>query len=82
MKIGMIGFKDKIYLTFGNLSSNNELEKAQTWKKIKSWNGNGIKNTESFIIKSDEWRIKWTNKGMLLQITVYHKDKRAFTLFD
>ena len=28
VKIGMIGFKDKIYLTFGNLSSNNELEKA------------------------------------------------------
>ena len=28
VKIGMIGFKDKVYLTFGNLSSNNELEKA------------------------------------------------------
>ena len=26
-KIGMIGFNGKIYLTFGNLSSNNELEK-------------------------------------------------------
>ncbi len=63
-------------------SNNNELEKAQTWKKIKSWNGNGIKNTESFIIKSDEWRIKWTNKGMLLQIYVYPKDKSAFSLFD
>ncbi len=62
-------------------SNNNELEKAQTWKKIKSWNGNGIKNTESFIIKSDEWRIIWTNKGRLLQISVELKEESGFSSF-
>ncbi|QPM69066.1 hypothetical protein [Atribacter laminatus] len=54
----------------------------ESWKVIKSWNGNGIKNTESFTIKSDEWRIKWTNKGMLFQIYVYPKDEDAFSFFD
>jgi hypothetical protein len=62
-------------------SDNNELEKVQTWKKIKSWNGNGIKNTESFIIKSDEWRIIWTNKGRLLQISVQLKEESDFSIF-
>jgi hypothetical protein len=54
----------------------------ESWKIVKSWNGNGIKNTEIFTIKSDEWRIIWTNKGMLLQIYVYPKEESAFSLFD
>jgi len=56
---------------------NNEPE---TWKMVKSWKGNGLKNTESFIIKSDEWRIIWTNKGMLLQIFVNAKNGSPFYL--
>jgi len=49
-------------------------DEPEAWETVKSWKGNGLKNTESFIIKSDEWRIIWTNKGMLLQIFVNAKN--------
>lgn len=33
-----------------------------TWKKVISWEGKSSKNTETFHISSDEWRIRWSTK--------------------
>ena len=55
-------------------------DEPEAWETVKSWKGNGLKNTEPFTINSDEWRIIWTNKGMLLQIFVNAKNGSFFDL--
>ena len=32
---------------------------SPSWRAVKSWGGNGIKETETFSVASREWRIKW-----------------------
>lgn len=49
------------------------------WKKVKTFEGNAIKDTETFKITSDEWRIVWeTEPGdmgeMNFQVYVYKAD--------
>jgi hypothetical protein len=50
---------------------------AATWTTIASWSGSGIKETESFVTQTREWRISWrtTNepspRASLLQIFVH-----------
>ena len=48
-----------------------------TWHKIVEWEGEAIKNTETFKIPSNEWKISWdTNPGdmgdMNFQIYIYN----------
>jgi hypothetical protein len=49
-------------------------EKPKTWQPVKTWAGNGAKQTETFGVASSEWRISWqtsnSNYG-ILQIYVY-----------
>lgn len=33
---------------------------AAEWRSIKTWTGDGIKETESFATASREWRISWS----------------------
>lgn len=47
-----------------------------SWHQVRTWTGQGIKNTESFEIRGREWRINWkaTNNsqfGGIMQIMVY-----------
>lgn len=35
---------------------------APTWKQVAKWEGSSIKNTETFHISSNEWRIRWSAK--------------------
>ena len=49
------------------------------WRKIKEWQGNGIKTTEKFTVGS-EWAISWTTKAGILQIYVYASDGELFNL--
>ena len=49
---------------------------APTWHEIARWEGKSIKNTETFHIPSNEWRISWDTKpgeygAMNFQIYVY-----------
>lgn len=34
-------------------------EEPKEWVEIASWSGSGMKTTETFVITSDEFRIKW-----------------------
>lgn len=54
------------------------------WKKVISWEGKSSKDTETFHISSDEWRIRWStrpgkNGDMYFGIYV-HKEKRNFPI--
>lgn len=47
-----------------------------TWRSVASWRGDGIKNTETFSIPGNEWRIKWRTwpgeyGDMNFQIMIY-----------
>lgn len=47
-----------------------------TWTKVISWQGSSIKDTETFSITANEWRIQWSTKpgeygDMNFQIYVY-----------
>lgn len=45
-----------------------------TWGEVGSWNGTGRKNTETFTVTSDEWKIRWDAKSdgpMTISIAVY-----------
>lgn len=49
---------------------------APTWQKVVEFTGKGIKETETFTITADEWRISWDTKpgeygAMNFQIYVY-----------
>jgi hypothetical protein len=49
---------------------------VNTWHEIARWQGKSIKNTETFHIPSNEWRISWSTKpgeygDMNFQIIVY-----------
>ena len=50
-----------------------EPDGTQSWRRVKQWKGRGIKETESFPVKSGEWRISWKsmNGPGVLQIFVY-----------
>ena len=55
--------------------SNSETKPTE-WHKVARFEGNGIKNTESFSVTSGEWRIRWDTKpgqfgAMNFQIFVY-----------
>ncbi len=50
-----------------------------TWKEVARWEGQAIKNTETFSISSREWRISWDTKpgeygDMNFQIYIYKAD--------
>jgi zinc-ribbon domain len=50
-----------------------------TWHTIATFKGNGTKQTETFAVRSDEWRITWDTKpgkygDMNFQIYVYGSD--------
>ncbi len=52
---------------------------VESWHYIDSFEGNGIKNTETFTIPSNEWRISWDTRSgeygdMNFQIFVYSED--------
>jgi hypothetical protein len=49
-------------LAAGSLSSTPE-QTGSTWHEVKSWSGNGIKETESFQVASREWRISWRTRN-------------------
>lgn len=36
---------------------------AGAWREIGRWEGRGYKNTETFIITSNQWRISWNYTG-------------------
>ena len=49
---------------------------ALTWTEVTSWEGSSIKDTETFSITANEWRIQWSTKPgehgeMNFQIYVY-----------
>jgi hypothetical protein len=49
------------------------------WRAVRSFTGSSIKNTESFTISGDEWRISWVTRPgeygeMNFQIYVYNAD--------
>lgn len=53
---------------------------AKAWTEVATWRGDGTKSTETFSIKSSEWRILWATKIQLasasikmLQIMVYNE---------
>lgn len=50
--------------------------RAPSWSRVPGWKGSSIKDTETFNIASDEWRIRWeTSSGQtgftLFQVYVY-----------
>lgn len=52
---------------------------TSTWQDVVSWEGKGIKNTETFHISSNVWRISWDTKPgqygeMNFQIYVFDAD--------
>jgi len=52
---------------------------AKTWVVVKTWQGDGIKDTEDFVV-GNEWRIDWDfSPGQyagIIQIYVYRSDTR------
>jgi hypothetical protein len=34
-----------------------------TWRVVKSWSGNGTKETESFTVRGKEWRVSWRTQN-------------------
>jgi hypothetical protein len=59
---------------------------SQTWTSVASWSGNGIKETESFVTSSREWRVQWQARNEpfagagILQIMVYDGSGTLVTL--
>jgi len=59
---------------------------SPSWRAVKSWRGNGMKETETFSVASREWRIKWESANEafagagILQIMVYSEDGTLVTL--
>ncbi len=54
-------------------------EKAPEWKEVIRFEGESIKDTETFKVSSNEWRINWSTKPgdmgeMNFQIYVYNAD--------
>ena len=50
--------------------------KTQSWSAVESWSGKATKNTETFRIDSDLWRISWKTKPadlgeFVFQIYIY-----------
>ncbi|HLN65341.1 MAG TPA: hypothetical protein VK464_27785 [Symbiobacteriaceae bacterium] len=49
-----------------------------TWQAVKTWEGTGIVNTETFAMSTREWRINWqtTNEQVagILQVFVYDQN--------
>lgn len=64
----------------GNPPSSNEsvpVSQTATWQQVATWDGNGTKNTETFHIQSNEWRINWSTEpgeygDMNFQIFIYN----------
>ncbi len=46
-----------------NLSKPITNSTTEEWQILKSWDGNGIKNTELFTITGNQWRVNWEYKG-------------------
>ena len=59
---------------------------GKQWTSIASWSGSGIKETETFVTSSREWRVRWQARNEafagagLLQIMVYTGDGGLVTL--
>lgn len=61
-------------------ANNFKTDVVAEWKEVKVFEGESIKDTESFKINSEEWRINWSTtpgelEDMNFQIYVYDKDK-------
>lgn len=61
-----------------SLPSNNNSETINppAWQQVFAFNGNSIKETESFIVSSNEWRVRWEVGGRnrdtdIFQVFVY-----------
>lgn len=58
----------------------------EEWRTVKSWAGEGMKETDTFVVKSRKWRIKWKTHGekfeggSILQIYVHKEDGTMVTL--
>jgi len=64
-----------VLLAFVLLIFNHALVGQGTWQTIKSWQGKSTKNTETFNISGNEWRICWDTRGDgIFSITVYTSD--------
>ena len=60
-------------------TNDQDISSTSTWQDVVSWEGNGIKNTETFHISSNVWRISWDTKPeqygeMNFQIYVFDAD--------
>jgi hypothetical protein len=57
---------------------------TSTWHEVRQWSGTGMKQTESFVIASREWRVNWktTNQHVagILQIYVKTESGELVTL--
>jgi hypothetical protein len=57
-----------------------------SWHTVRSWAGEGIRETESFHVASREWRVTWKSSGEpfpgagILQIYVHRADGTLVTL--
>ena len=48
-----------------NLLQNDDSRRvfAGEWQEVKRWTGWGIKNTETFYVRSRQWRVRWAFRG-------------------
>jgi hypothetical protein len=57
--------------------------RATTWHRVATWDGSGIKQTETFETKTREWRVTWatTNEVMagagIFQVMVHDAETQA-----
>ena len=75
--------KNRVYtlldVSFDSSSSITDSISLNKWREVINFEGNGIKNTETFHISSDEWKIYWDTKpgqygNMNFQIFVYNSN--------
>lgn len=71
--------EDNVSSTTSENTSANSVDTPSTWSEVITFEGDGIKNTESFEITANEWKIIWDTKpgtygDMNFQIYVYTSD--------
>ncbi len=72
-------FKEAIFALYDNYIGKGKTKLVETpIKPIKNWSGDGIKNTEPFTITSTPWKLRWNNKGALLQAMLYNPKSGDF----
>lgn len=54
------------------------------WRRVKEWSGSGMKQTETFSVAGDEWRINWASKpdnpASIFAIYVYDEHGKVVNL--